>query len=214
MLPLRRIASRTLPPRSRHSPVHTGPSGGDESMLADFVGKWEAKGFPGQFRLADNAQYRVMRVPFLEHARSMTMTGEPAVAKRLGRAPQTENIGDVLLFHFPSTWNHVTADHAISFRCLPISANETELVTKWLVPRDAVEGVDYDLKTLTEVWEATNAQDASLVERNAEGIRSPAYEPGPYSAIHEGGVIQFVDWYCGTMEKRLGGDRVKLKAAE
>ena len=201
---------RTFP----DTPVHAGPDGPDASMLSDFVSKWEALGFPGQYRIADDAQYRVMRLPFLEHARSMTLTGQPAVAKRLGRAPETENIGDTLLFHFPSSWNHVTADHAISFRCLPLSANETELVTKWLVPKDAVEGVDYDLKTLTEVWEATNAQDASLVERNAEGIRSPAYEPGPYSTVHEAGVIQFVDWYCGSLEKRLGGERVKLKAAE
>ena len=42
---------------------------------------------------------------------------------------------------------------------LPISATETELTTKWLVPEDAVEGVDYDLENLTRVWNATNLQD-------------------------------------------------------
>jgi phenylpropionate dioxygenase-like ring-hydroxylating dioxygenase large terminal subunit len=155
-----------------------------------------------------------MRLPFLDKARSMTLTGEPAVSKRLGWAPLTENCGDVLLYHYPSSWNHITADHALSFRCLPISANETRLTTKWLVPKDAVEGRDYDLKTLTEVWTATNAQDAGLVERNAAGIRSPAYEPGPYSPLHESGVIQFVDWYCGSLEQRLGGEKAKLRAAE
>ena len=121
---------------------------------------------------------------------------------------------DVLLYHCPSTWNHITADHALSFRCLPISATETQLTTKWLVPKDAVEGRDYDLKTLTEVWTATNAQDMALVERNAEGIRSPAYEPGPYSPVHETGVMQFVDWYCGSMERNLGGETSRLRAAE
>ncbi len=202
---------RTFP----DSPVHAGVEGAkDAQHVADFVAKWEASGFPGKFRIADDAQYRVMRLPFLDAARSMTMSGEPAVAKRLGKAPETENCGDVLLYHYPSTWNHITADHAISFRCLPVSATETELVTKWLVPKDAVEGRDYDLKTLTEVWIATNAQDAALVERNAEGIRSPAYEPGPYSPVHETGVTQFVDWYCGSLEGRLGGEKAKLRAAE
>jgi glycine betaine catabolism A len=202
---------RTFP----DSPVHAGPEGAaDAKQVAEFVAHWEAKGLPGRFRIADDAQYRVMRLPFLENARSMTMTGEPAVSKRLGTAPQTENSGDILLYHYPSTWNHVTADHAISFRCLPLSATETELTTKWLVPKDAVEGRDYDLKTLTEVWVATNAQDTALVERNSEGIRSPAYEPGPYSPVHETGVIQFVDWYCGTLARRLGGDKARLQAAE
>jgi glycine betaine catabolism A len=198
------------------TPVATAGAklGSEGAHIAAFVAKWEAQGFPGQFQIADNSQYRIMRMPFLGDARAMTMTGEPAVSKRLGRAPETENCGDILLYHYPSTWNHITADHALSFRCLPLSATETELTTKWLVPKDAVEGRDYDLKTLTEVWAATNAQDMALVERNAEGIRSPAYEPGPYSPIHESGVIQFVDWYCGSMEQRLGGDKAVLRAAE
>ena len=115
----------------------------------------------------------------------------------------------MLLFHYPTTWNHVLGDHAISFRVLPIGPMETQLTTKWLVHRDAVEGVDYDLKTLTEVWLATNDQDRRIVEENQVGIRSPAYEPGPYSPVHEGGVSQFVDWYARTIEPRLMGETRK-----
>ena len=44
-----------------------------------------------------------------------------------------------------STWNHFLADHSILFRVTPISATETEVCTKWLVHKDAQEGVDYDL---------------------------------------------------------------------
>lgn len=48
-----------------------------------------------------------------------------------------------------------------------------------------------------------------MVEENAFGINSPAYEPGPYSEVHEGGVLQFVDWYARAMMSRLRqvGDR-------
>ena len=49
----------------------------------------------------------------------------------------------------------------------------------------------------------TNDQDRRIVEENAFGIKSPAYEPGPYSELHEGGVMQFVDWYCRNVETRL-----------
>ena len=46
-----------------------------------------------------------------------------------------------------------------------------------------------------------------VIEENARGLRSPAYEPGPYSTVHEGGVIQFVDWYVRTIEPRLAGEQ-------
>ena len=44
---------------------------------------------------------------------------------------------------------------------------------------------------------------AAVVEENQHGILSPAYRPGPYSPMHEGGVIEFVDWYCATMRQAL-----------
>jgi Rieske 2Fe-2S family protein len=112
----------------------------------------------------------------------------------------------LLLFHFPTTWNHVMADHATTFRLLPLSATTTQLTTKWLVNRDAVEGVDYDLKRLTEVWVATNDSDRRVCQENQIGVNSPAYVPGPYSPVHEAGVTQFVDWYCTHIEERLTED--------
>jgi len=64
----------------------------------------------------------------------------------------------------------LSGDHAITFRVLPISATQTEVTTTWLVHKDAVEGVDYDLKTLTEVWLNTNDEDRQVVEENQKGI--------------------------------------------
>lgn len=70
--------------------------------------------------------------------------------------------------------------------------------------KDAVEGVDYDVKRLTEVWIATNDEDREVVEFNQMGINSPAYEPGPYSGIQESGVLQFVQWYLDTLKRKSG----------
>jgi hypothetical protein len=50
---------------------------------------------------------------------------------------------------------------------------------------DAVEGVDCDVERLTEVWKATNAQDGTLLGYTQCGVRSPAYERGPYSPFTE-----------------------------
>ncbi|MDR8017946.1 SRPBCC family protein, partial [Ectopseudomonas guguanensis] len=73
-----------------------------------------------------------------------------------------------------------------------------------------VEGVDYTIDELTHVWTETNDQDRQIVEENAFGIRPPAYEPGPYSAEHEGGVMQFVEWYSNFMLDRLQGGATQL----
>lgn len=178
---------------------------GPHSASAEILAHWarcEAAGLPSRFVHAPDFQWRLARIPLLNNAESYTMTTRAAVARRMGQMPFND-AGSLLLYHYPNTWNHFLGDHAITFRVLPISPTETEVTTTWLVHKDAVEGVDYDLKTLTEVWLATNDEDRVVVEENQFGILSPAYEPGPYSRIQEEGVIQFVDWYCATMAARL-----------
>jgi Rieske 2Fe-2S family protein len=182
-----------------------------EGVIEQFWKTVEAEGLPSRFQIAESGQYRVSRIPLMDHARSYTMSGAPAVSKRMGNVPDRE-LGTLMFFHFPSTWNHFLGDMVISFRVLPLGPLRTEVVSKWLVHKDAVEGIDYDLKTMTEVWVATNREDAELVERNQRGINSPAYEPGPYSLDYEDGVIQFIDWYARLMGERLGGGAGRLKS--
>jgi len=165
--------------------------------------RWESIGLPSRFHISANNQYRTLRTPLLEGSVSFTMSGKAAVRRPLSDAVTEADVGTLLLFHFPTIWNHVLADHAISFRVLPISPTRTQLTTKWLVHRDAVEGVDYDLKELTEVWLATNAADTRNCQENQIGVNSPAYSPAPYSPVHEAGVTQFVHWYCTHLEARL-----------
>ncbi len=131
------------------------------------------------------------------------MDGTPAVTRRLSDEVTDPNVGSLLMFHYPSTWNHVLGDHATTFRVLPLSPTETELTTKWLVHKDAREGVDYDLKRLTEVWSATNQEDRRVCQENQLGVNSPSYEAGPYSPVHEAGVMQFVEWYQRHLTSRL-----------
>jgi Rieske 2Fe-2S family protein len=118
----------------------------------------------------------------------------------------------LLKYKYPGCWNHFLSDHVLLFRVTPISAMETEVCTKWLVHKDAVEGQDYDLQRLTEVWLATNDEDREVVENNQRGIRSPAYIPGPYSPTHEGGNIQFTNWYAATMVRAITGGVTPIAA--
>ena len=126
---------------------------------------------------------------------SYTMSGGRAVKRHLTPRVTEPMIGTLLLFHYPSTWNHVLGDHASTFRVIPIDATHTEVTTKWLVHKDAVEGVDYDLDRVTSVWRATSEQDWELCENNYAGIRSRAYFPGPLSPVTENSVEAFLAWY-------------------
>ena len=180
------------------------------AKLQSHFDRCETAGAPAQFLLGGGGQFRLARMPLQEKAVSYTMDGKAAVKKHLGRV-QPPDAGTLLVFHYPSTWNHFLPDHSLTFRVMPISPTETEVTTTWLVHKDAVEGVDYDLKRLTEVWTATNDEDREIVETNQMGIFSPAYVPGPYAPAWESGVIQFVDWYAAWMEQAVSP---KLMAAE
>jgi glycine betaine catabolism A len=191
---------RTFP----ENPVVTGVEGAmADPMIVEHWSRCEAIGLPSKFDISSDGQYRATRMPLLRDAVSYTMSGKAASAKPLSDRVTEPNIGALLMFHYPSTWNHVLGDHATTFRVLPLGPTTTLLTTKWLVHRDAVEGVDYTKEELMQVWSATNDQDRRIIEENQRGILSPAYEPGPYSPVHEDGVVQFVDWYCQFSERAL-----------
>jgi Rieske 2Fe-2S family protein len=191
---------RTFP----EDPTITGVDGASsDPRIAAKWKHWESIGLPSKFLISADGQYRVTRYPLIEGATSFTMDGKPAVRRPLSDAVQEPDTGSLLLFHFPTTWNHILADQATTFRLLPLSPTTTQLTTKWLVHKDAVEGVDYDLERLTEVWKATNDADRRVCQENQLGVNSPAYDPAPYSPVHEDGVAQFTDWYCARIEERL-----------
>ncbi|WP_333684560.1 aromatic ring-hydroxylating oxygenase subunit alpha [Pontibaca methylaminivorans] len=189
-----------------------GPNAASDDIIAHWK-RCEAAGLPSRFVAPDDMQWRLARVPLLNQGESMTLSTRAAVSGRMGRVPFND-AGSLLLYHYPNTWNHFLADHAIVFRILPLSPTTSEVTTKWLVRADAVEGRDYDLTTLTEVWLSTNDEDRRVVEENQKGILSPAYRPGPNSPVQELGVIQFLDWYAALMVRRLQPDAAGAIAAE
>ncbi|WP_226622899.1 aromatic ring-hydroxylating oxygenase subunit alpha [Alloyangia pacifica] len=178
------------------------PDGSISPKLQGHFDRCAAAGAPAQFEIDAGGQFRFARMPLQETAVSYTMDGKAACARPLGRVALPD-AGSLMVFHYPSTWNHFLPDISMTFRVTPIGPEETEVTTTWLVDRDAVEGVDYDLKRLTEVWLHTNDEDREIVEANQQGVNSPAYVPGPYSPVEESGVAQFIDWYAQKMQRGL-----------
>jgi glycine betaine catabolism A len=143
-------------------------------------------------------QFRTQRLVIGGAGESQTMDTKVASKKLLGSLTRRD-LGDTHMWTHNS-WTHVMSDHAMISYIIPLTPEKTLVRTKWLVHADAVEGVDYDIDKLTEVWVATNAQDASLVAINHRGARDPGYIPGPYSPSTENYVDQFVDWYSARLK--------------
>jgi len=162
---------------------------------------------------AMGADFQLSRMPLMAGAVTLSMDGKPVCAKPLGKVPDGA-IGSLRWFHFPSMFAHVLRDYAFFFRLLPLSIDRTLVTSRWYVSAAAEEGRDYDTEKLRELWSLTNDQDRELCERNQEGVRSLAYQPGPYSQLREAHVIKFVEWYADLMADHLspGSRRAEIAA--
>jgi Rieske 2Fe-2S family protein len=128
---------------------------------------------------------------------SQTISTKVASTKLLGDLTRRD-LGDTHLWTHNS-WTHVMSDHAVISTIIPLAPDKTLVRSKWLVHADAVEGVDFEISDLTEVWVATNTQDKHLVEITHEGTQDPAYAPGMFSPFTEVYVDQFSRWYAARL---------------
>lgn len=141
--------------------------------------------------------FRIEREPLDQAGESFTLDGRAACKRLLAEFP-SPRLGRLTLHVQPNAWFHFLADHAVTFSVLPLNSRNTLLRTTWLVHRDAIEGVDYDVDRLTAVWKATNEQDGVFVARTHRGVSDPAYRPGPYLAP-EYQVDAFCSWYTARL---------------
>lgn len=183
----------TLSPEDRETAAR------HEAMYAAKTAEWEAQGYPSAAieQLTNCAtNFRTQRLIISGAGESQTPDATAAVSKLLGIG--RKDLGDMHLWGHNS-WHHFMGDHIITAMVIPLGPDKTLLRMKWLVHKDAVEGVDYDFDKLTSVWIATNEQDGSLVERSHAGVSDPAYVPGVYSPFTETQLNWFAGWYVDRM---------------
>ncbi len=155
--------------------------------------------------------WQAMRFPLNEGMTTLSTDGAMACRKLMCDV-ESGDIGSLRWALEPHCFAHATADVTFLFSALPTGPEETVVVSKWLVHKDAVEGVDYDIDRLTALWTTTNLQDRDLCETNQRGVNSLGYVPGPYNQETETLVMRFVDWYCDAAERYL--DRVAGKKGD
>ena len=94
-------------------------------------------------------------------------------------------------------------DHCVLYRFIPRSLTKTDMELVWFVREDAQEGVDYDVDKVTWLWHHTTLEDEYIITRNAAGVNSRFFEPGPYHPEFEFTLQQFVHWYLHSLEASL-----------
>lgn len=159
---------------------------------AAYAQKMARLGFPTA--PAGDIWWHAARYPLNPGIDTISADGHAVVSRPLLDIAETE-IGGVRWATEPNSFCHVFRDYCFMFSLFSISAEETMVVSKWLVHKDAKEGIDYELDKLTEVWTTTNLQDRWLAENNQRGVNGLGYAPGPYSQQAEEFVIRFSNWY-------------------
>lgn len=165
--------------------------------LIRFTAKMEALGLI--CAPVEGAWWQASRFALRQGNVSMTHDGGPCVKKLLC----TVNGGDIGSLRWalePNSFTHALGDFAFAFAAYPLAPEETLVTAKWLVHKDAKEGVDYVKDDLMRIWHETNLQDRDLVENNQRGVNSIGYRPGPYSPNSESLALRFVDWYAGRVD--------------
>jgi Rieske 2Fe-2S family protein len=178
-----------------------------------FAARMAARGLP--MTSSVGPWWQVERFPLNPGRISLTMDGAPAV-KKLMVDGDDPDIGSLRWAIDPHSFCHSTADATVMFSAMPTAPNETRVLCKWLVHRDAVEGSDYEVDRLTELWTRTNLQDRDLVEMNQRGVNALGFIPGPYNVEREAYVLRFTDWYCDAARAhlaRLGGGAARRAPA-
>jgi glycine betaine catabolism A len=166
---------------------------GEDARIKAYEATMHAHGLPT--KAMEGHWWQVARFALNEGCVSISRDGKH-LSKKLMCETNGGDIGSMRFALDPHSFVHCTADCVFMFSAVPVGPNETHVYSKWFLHKDAVEGVDYDLPTLTDLWTKTNLEDKNLAENNQVGVNSIGYTPGPYSQEAELLAQRFTDWYC------------------
>jgi Rieske 2Fe-2S family protein len=153
--------------------------------------------------------YAAFRLPIGGGRKTQSQDGLP-VAPLMGTLRRFD--GGLSSFHCePFIFCYALNDHAVMFQFLPTGAERTDVVISWLTNGSAGDS-DVDVERMVWLWDVTTLQDKQLIERNAAGVRSRSYTPGPYSNL-ESAPAGLVARYLRELSNSTEAGRVPLTSA-
>lgn len=84
---------------------------------------------------------------------------------------------------FPSAFLSLHPDYVLLHRVQPLANERTRVVCDWYFHPEAIATPAFDPQPAIDFWDLTNRQDMALCENAFRGVRSSAWEPGPYSEL-------------------------------
>jgi len=73
-------------------------------------------------------------------------------------------------------------DFVVAWRIEPRTPSQTKVIAEWLYEPEALQQADFDPQRSIDFWDRTNRQDWEICQSSYEGVRSKAYQPGPWSS--------------------------------
>jgi Rieske 2Fe-2S family protein len=166
---------------------------GHDARVTAFEADMDALSLP--HKALEGHWWQIARFTLNKGCVSISRDGQH-LSKKLMVEARGGDIGSLRFALDPHCFVHCTGDGVFMFSAVPVGPTETHVYSKWFVHKDAVEGVDYEIETLTSLWTETNLEDKRLAENNHVGVNSLGYTPGPYSPDAEMLARRFADWYC------------------
>jgi phenylpropionate dioxygenase-like ring-hydroxylating dioxygenase large terminal subunit len=144
--------------------------------------------------------FAAARFPVGNGRMNQTQDGKP-VAPLMGQ--QTRYDGGVSSFIIlPFFYLQATNDFIRMMQFLPTGPEHTDVIITWLVEGSSTDE-QVDKERMMWLWDVTTIQDKEIIERNAAGVRSAAYQPGPYSTLEQ--------WTSGFVQNYLQGMKQYLR---
>lgn len=135
--------------------------------------------------------------PILPGNVTVTPTGQLGSTKPFG-SPADEPV-KFLSWHASLFEMVFSPDHVAIMTHLPLSPTETLIENVFLVPGDAVAGVDFDAETFFDAHLQVRSEDDGVCERVQQGISAVGYQPGPFNDYFEMENRRFLHWYNKAM---------------
>lgn len=110
---------------------------------------------------------------------------------------------------FPSAFLSFHPDYVLVHRAQSLAIDRTRIVCDWYFHPEAIAAPSFDPQPAIDFWDLTNRQDWELCANAFKGVRSQAWEPGPYSEL-ESQLAAFDRQYLRTM----GADTSRLSAVK
>jgi Rieske 2Fe-2S family protein len=131
----------------------------------------------------------------IDGSETVSTTGTLDGRALLVPADRARMVFDAMLF--PLMLTSLQPDYFLTYRLEPLTEDATRVVAEIFVHASVPEGAD--LSSIFSFWDVVNAQDRAICERQARGVRSRGFSPGPRIPADEG-----VDAFEALLHEELG----------